>query len=68
LKIETGKTTQELIHITLINEAKNKLRTGEIAVSEAAYALGFENMSYFSRLFKKQTGILPSAYKKHFFN
>jgi AraC-like DNA-binding protein len=68
LKIETGKTAQELIHITLVNEAKYKLRTGDIAVSEVAYALGFENMSYFSRLFKKQTGVLPSAYKKNLLN
>lgn len=68
LKIETGKTAQELIHITLVNEAKYKLRTGDIAVSEVAYALGFENMSYFSRLFKKQTGVLPSVYKKNLLN
>jgi AraC family transcriptional regulator, transcriptional activator of pobA len=63
LKVETGKTTQELIHITLINEAKNKLRSGDMSVSEVAYAVGFENMSYFSRLFKKETGVLPSSYK-----
>ena len=68
LKIETGKTAQELIHITLVNEAKYKLKTGDIAVSEVAYALGFENMSYFSRLFKKQTGVLPSVYKKNLLN
>ena len=68
LKIETGKTTLELIHITLINEAKNKLRAGDMSVSEVAYALGFENMSYFSRLFKKETGVLPSSYKNHFLN
>jgi AraC family transcriptional regulator, transcriptional activator of pobA len=63
LKVETGKTTQELIHITLINDAKNRLRSGDTSVSEVAYALGFENMSYFSRLFKKETGVLPSSYK-----
>ena len=65
LKVETGKTTQELIHITLINEAKNKLRSGDMSVSEVAYALGFENMSYFSRLFKKETGVLPTTYKSN---
>lgn len=66
LKVETGKTTQELIHITLINEAKNKLRSGDVSVSEVAYALGFENMSYFSRLFKKETGVLPSLFKNRY--
>lgn len=68
MKMETGKTTQELIHITLINEAKNKLRSGDMSVSEVAYALGFENMSYFSRLFKKETGVLPTAYKNNLMN
>ncbi|MBT2560190.1 AraC family transcriptional regulator [Pedobacter sp. ISL-68] len=62
LKIETGKTTQDLIHLALINEAKNRLRTNDSTVSEIAYALGFENMSYFSRLFKRETGVSPSSF------
>ncbi|MCS3794735.1 helix-turn-helix domain-containing protein [Niastella sp. OAS944] len=67
LKVETGKTAIELIHIALINEAKNRLRKKGKTVSEIAYDLGFENMSYFSRLFKKETGMLPTSYKKQFF-
>ncbi|TWI13073.1 helix-turn-helix domain-containing protein [Sphingobacterium siyangense] len=68
LKTETGKTTQELIHISLISEAKNRLRDPAKNVSEIAYSLGFENMSYFSKLFKKETGISPINYKKQFLN
>jgi AraC family transcriptional regulator, transcriptional activator of pobA len=67
LKVETGKTAIELIHIALISEAKNRLRKKDKTVSEIAYELGFENMSYFSRLFKKETGMLPTFYKKQFF-
>lgn len=66
LKVETGKTAIELIHIALIGEAKNRLRKKDKTVSEIAYELGFENMSYFSRLFKKETGMLPTFYKKQF--
>jgi AraC family transcriptional regulator, transcriptional activator of pobA len=66
LKVETGKTAIELIHIALINEAKNRLRKKDQTVSEIAYDLGFENMSYFSRLFKKETGVLPTFYKNQF--
>jgi len=66
LKIETGKTAQELVHLALINEAKNRLLVASKSVSEIAYALGFENMSYFSKLFKRETGLSPSSYKtKH---
>lgn len=68
LKMETGKTAQELIHIFLINEAKNKLRASGENVSEIAYSLGFENMSYFSKLFKKETGLTPKGFKKQFLN
>jgi len=63
LKIETGKTAQELVHLALINEAKNRLLTDSKTVSEIAYELGFENMSYFSKLFKRETGFSPSSYK-----
>jgi AraC family transcriptional activator of pobA len=66
LKVETGKTAIELIHIALISEAKNRLRLKDKTVSEIAYELGFENMSYFARLFKKETGMLPTSYKKQF--
>ncbi|OQP45003.1 AraC family transcriptional regulator [Niastella yeongjuensis] len=68
LKKETGKTAIELIHIYLINEAKNRLKTDDQSVSEIAYALGFENLPYFSRLFKKETGISPNQYKKGLIN
>ncbi|BAV04042.1 Helix-turn-helix domain-containing protein [Filimonas lacunae] len=68
LKIETGKTAQELIHIALITVAKNKLRESGENVSEIAYSLGFENMSYFSKLFKKEVGKTPKDFKKQFLN
>jgi len=68
LKEETGKTALELIHISLITEAKNLLRTADQSVGEIAYSLGFENLPYFSRLFKKEVGITPKAYKKQLLN
>jgi len=64
LKQETGKTAMELVHIFLISEAKNLMFTAENDVSEIAYQLGFENASYFSRLFKKQTGFTPVEFRK----
>ncbi len=68
LKQETGKTALEHIHIFLINEAKNLLMSTDKTISETAYTLGFENPPYFSRLFKKETGISPNAYKEQFLN
>jgi AraC family transcriptional activator of pobA len=68
LKQESGKTALEHIHIYLIAEAKNKLVGGDKSVSEIAYALGFENLSYFSRLFKKEVGMSPNLFKKQLLN
>ncbi|WP_118972949.1 helix-turn-helix domain-containing protein [Taibaiella koreensis] len=68
LKQETGKTAIELIHIFLIKEAKNRLRSDVQRVSEIAYELGFDDPSYFSRLFKKETGVTPNQFKKRLLN
>jgi AraC family transcriptional activator of pobA len=68
LKQETGKTAMELIHIYLVNEAKNRLKSDDQRVSEIAYELGFENLPYFSRLFKRETGLSPNQFKKGLVN
>lgn len=68
LKKETGKTAIELIHTFLISEAKNLLKGVDNRVAEIANTLGFENFSYFSRFFKKETGITPNQFKKQNFN
>jgi AraC-like DNA-binding protein len=68
LKQETGKTAMENIHIFLINEAKNRLKAQQQNITEIAYELGFENVPYFSRLFKKETGVSPNQFKKQLLN
>ena len=68
LKQETGKTALELIHLFVISEAKNLLVAGDKSISEIAYHLGFENPSYFSRLFKKEIGFSPKDFKNQSMN
>ena len=68
LKQETGKTAIELIHLFLISEAKNLLTGTDHSISEIAWKLGFENPPYFSRLFKKETGMSPNEFKNHGIN
>lgn len=64
LKVETGKTALDHIHIFLIDEAKNLLLATDNSVSETAYKLGFENPPYFSRLFKKKSGFTPVEFRE----
>ncbi|XPF93278.1 helix-turn-helix domain-containing protein [Colwellia sp. RE-S-Sl-9] len=58
-----GKSALQVIHIRIISEAKINLAYTFQSVSEVAYRLGFEDVSYFSRFFKKQTGITPKKFK-----
>ncbi|HVW98508.1 MAG TPA: helix-turn-helix transcriptional regulator [Mucilaginibacter sp.] len=68
LKQETGKTAMELIHIYLISEAKNLLASPGNNIAETAYSLGFDNLPYFSRLFKKEVGVSPNQFRKQLVN
>jgi AraC-like DNA-binding protein len=45
-----------------IRKAKELLESGDWSIKEVAFRLGFEDQYYFSRLFKKKTGISPSRW------
>ncbi len=59
----TGKTTQEHIHLALIDKAKSLLWGTNDSISEIAYGLGFEHPSHFTKIFKSKTGKSPSEYR-----
>ena len=64
LKVETGHTALENIHLYQIERAKNMLLGSDDSVSVIAYALGFEYPQYFSRLFKKKVGVTPTQFRE----
>jgi AraC-like DNA-binding protein len=59
----TGKSTQEHIHLKLIDKAKPLLRSTERSISEIAYELGFEHPSHFSKIFKNKVGQPPKEFR-----
>lgn len=65
---ETGKTALELIQLKLIEEAKERIHHPHLSLSEVAYSLGFKYPQHFTRLFKQQVGITPSAYRNQLFS
>ena len=65
LRKETGKSTQEHIHLYIIEKAKTKLLNSNKSASEIAYNLGFEYTQYFSKLFKKITKMSPIEYRQN---
>jgi AraC-like DNA-binding protein len=64
LRSLTGKTTQQHIHLWLIDEAKHMLNQTELSTSEIAYHLGFEHPQSFNKLFKQKTGLSPAMFKQ----
>ncbi|MBQ6379334.1 MAG: AraC family transcriptional regulator, partial [Prevotella sp.] len=63
VKAQTGNSPQQLIQQHVIQQALHRLTSTTDSVSQIAYALGFEYPQYFSRLFKKQTGLTPQEYR-----
>ena len=63
LKRYTGKSTQEHIHLQLIDRAKTMLWSSDKSISEIAFELGFEHPSHFTKIFKTKTGKSPTEYR-----
>ena len=59
----TGCTVVQYINLLRCETAKELLRDRNHTVKETALACGFDNLSYFTSVFKKHTGYLPGAYK-----
>ncbi|MFE0754370.1 helix-turn-helix domain-containing protein [Inquilinus sp. NPDC058860] len=59
-----GAPPARLIQDRLLLEAKRLLLYTNVSVAEAAYALGFNDPAYFSRLFAKETGRSPRAFRR----
>ncbi len=62
-KSVTGYTVNGYLQFLRCREAERLLREERYSVSEAASACGFDDVSYFTKVFKKQTGFLPSQVK-----
>ncbi|WP_207423899.1 AraC family transcriptional regulator [Desertivirga brevis] len=65
-KKTVGKTVSNLINEQIILEAKRLLLATPHQVKDIAYNLGYEDISYFIRFFKKQTGQSPDAFRRNF--
>ena len=64
-KRTTGIGVIEYLNKTRIKKAKEMFANHrDYSVSEVAYMVGFDNLSYFSKTFKKYEGMTPAEYRK----
>ena len=64
LKHSTGHTTTALIGGRVAQEAKMLLKQTNWTVSEIADSLGFADVAHFCNFFKRQTGLVPGAFRE----
>jgi AraC-like DNA-binding protein len=63
-KLRTQRTFTQYLQQLRISEAQKLLSETEFGISEIAYRVGYENLSYFNRSFKKWIGLTPSQFRK----
>ncbi|MBC6700156.1 helix-turn-helix transcriptional regulator [Hymenobacter puniceus] len=64
LRTHTGQNAQQYLHHALLEKAKRLLRSTSWSIRETAFHIGFDNPSYFSRLFKQKTGLTPAEFRQ----
>jgi AraC family transcriptional activator of pobA len=63
---QTGHAASHMIVERIIREARRNLVYTNLPVSTIAYALGFNDPAYFSRLFSAETGLSPRGFREKF--
>ncbi|ANY73185.1 AraC family transcriptional regulator [Paenibacillus ihbetae] len=61
----TGRTFSQYVTNYRIRMAMRLLAQPELTVTEVCYKVGFNELPYFCRVFKKYTGTTPAYYKKN---
>lgn len=61
---ETKQSLTKFIHQTRVQEAIRLFNVTDMSVSEVALAVGYQDFSYFSKVFSRQVGQSPRAYRQ----
>jgi transcriptional regulator GlxA family with amidase domain len=62
----TGVTPLEYVQTLRLEEAKHLLETGAAPIEDVAQQVGYEDASFFGRLFRRKVGLTPAQYRKRF--
>ena len=62
-KSSTGSSFKEYLNMVRIEESKRLLSNTDYSIIDIAVAVGFEDQSYFSKVFKKYTGLTPKQFR-----
>ena len=65
IKKNTGLTFKELVQEKRLDKATEFLKSTDYAIEDIIRKIGYENDSYFYRIFKKKFGLSPKEYKNN---
>lgn len=61
---ELGTTPMQYLQRYRVNQAKPLLKNSQKSITEIALEVGFTDSGYFSRVFRRQTGMSPEAFRR----
>jgi transcriptional regulator GlxA family with amidase domain len=62
----TGLTPLDYVQALRLEEAKQMLETGDLPIEAIANEVGYEDASFFGRLFRRKVGLTPAQYRLRF--
>lgn len=65
-KQATGMSPIEYVHTLRLEESKHLLETTELSIEAVANEVGYEDASFFGRLFRRKVGLTPAQYRRRF--
>ena len=64
IKANTGQTFTQVLQATRLKKAAMLLRSTDMAISDITHFVGYQNGTYFYRLFRQSYGLSPAEYRK----
>lgn len=65
-KLATGMAPLECVHTLRLEEAKQLLECDDAPVEAIAEEIGYADLSFFGRLFRRKVGLTPARYRRRF--
>ena len=62
----TGMSPLEYVHTLRLEEAKQMLEAGDTPVEAIAFEVGYQDPSFFTRLFRRKVLMSPAQYRRRF--
>lgn len=64
--LATGMSPMDYVHVLRLEEAKQMLESTELSVEGIALEVGYQDASFFNRLFKRRVNLSPGQYRRRF--